>query len=440
MNVLILGFHYNNTVVELKKLHTDWNIVWIATEQQRKEYVWCESSYENLQRGCVGKTTYSGAYSEQYQKVFDQFLYYLRMMTRVTGEGWVDWTFSDYINLFNLQFDFFARLFLSHNTKLLLLSTFAHEGFDCIPYLLAKALGIKTLIPLQSPFPSRFFCVTSVESYGRFDTVPFFEEPQPYKIEKQHFKPHPYLVFRPEYGIDFNTAKKLWYLFWDKGPARLLMRYYRLKNYNRMVSKLCREETDTRFDVPYVYFPLHMQPELTTTSIGGIYEDQMLAIERLSKRIPDGWMIYVKENFVQTEQHRGMFFFQRLQRLPNVCLISRKINTFKLIENSKFVATITGTVGWEAITGGKNVLVFGHTWYRTLPGVFEFSDTFCTDEIMAYQIDHNELEKKTGEMIAKMLPGIVEKPYEILCKDFDADQNATLVAQGLTRYVQHVMS
>lgn len=440
MNVLVLGFHYNNTVREIKKQHPDWNIVWIGCDKQRRSVPECEFALEDIQRGIIGDTPYSGALSDQYAKVFDKFLYYQRMITRGTGEGWVDWNLQDYINLFNLQFDFFANLFERHHPDLVLLSTFAHEGFDCIVYLLAKALGIKTLIPLQSPFPNLFFCTTSVEAYGGFEDIPFFKEPEPYKIEKKHFKSHPYLVFKTPYGIDFRTGLKLWSLLRNKGPARLLMRYFRLRQYNKTRSVLCREEQNIRFDVPYVYFPLHMQPELTTTSIGGIYEDQMLAIERLSKRIPPDWVIYVKENFVQTEQFRGAFFFQRLRRLPNVCMISRRINTFKLIESSQFVATITGTVGWEAITGGKNVLVFGHTWYRTLPGVFQFDERFTVARIMAYQIDHQELERKTGEMIAKMLPGVVEQPYEMLCRDFDVDKNVTLVVQGLTRYVQHIMT
>ena len=36
-------------------------------------------------------------------------------------------------------------------------------------------------------------------------------------------------------------------------------------------------------------------------------------------------------------------------------------------------ATITGTVGWEAITGGKPVIIFGRAWYKTLTGVYTFS-------------------------------------------------------------------
>lgn len=440
MNVLVLGFHTDETVLQLKALNPHWNIVWIGSEKQRQTYAECEYSWENLQLGHIdAPSLFSGACTDYYPAVFEQFTYYLRMMTRVSGDKWVDWDLQDYINLFNLHFDFFADLFQRHKPKVVLFSNLAHEGFDCVPYLLAQTLGIKTLMAIQSPFPNRFFCVTSVERFGKFDEFPFFEQPTPLKIEKRHFKPHPYLTPRPPYGFDFRTATKLGGLFLEKGPARLLMRYFRMKNYRKMMAKHCYHG-EIQFNRPYVYFALHMQPELTTTAIGGLYEDQILALERISKLIPDDWVIYAKENPIQTEQYRGNFFFARLARLPNVCLVSQQVNTFELIEHSQFVATITGTVGWEAVTGGKNVLVFGHTWYRTLPGVFEFNNQCSVDVIMAYKIDHQELEKKAGEMLAKMLPGIVDPAYSGLVEHFDSKKNENIVAKNLTKFIENAES
>lgn len=439
MNVLIIGFNDNDFVTELKKANPDWNVVWMAHGTPQAPCTDCDIKFIEIQRGRIGDAPYSGACAAQYQEVFDQFHFYLRMITRVTGEGWIDWNLQDYTNLFNLQFDFFARLFERHRPGIVILSTFPHDGCECIPYLLAKALRIKMLMPLQSIYPNRFFCCTSVESYGKFDEFPAFAEPQPYRITKEHFKPHPYLVFRPEYGMDLRTVGRLWGLLLDKGPARLFMRYFRLREYRKTMRTLCRTEKQVDFNVPFVYFPLHLQPELTTSAIGGIYEDQLLAIERLSITVPKGWWVYVKENRVQTEQYRGRLFFQRLGRLPNVCFISAQISTFKLTERAQFVATITGTAGWEAITGGKNVLVFGHTWYRTLPGVFEFNESFSVEKIMSYRIDHEELERKTGEMISRMLPGIVEAPYQVLYKEFNPLENTKVVVQGLTRCVKYLV-
>ena len=61
---------------------------------------------------------------------------------------------------------------------------------------------------------------------------------------------------------------------------------------------------------------------------------------------------------------RGKYFFDRLKLIKNAVLVDSSYNTYDLISKSKFVATITGTAGWEAISGGENVLIFGLAWYK----------------------------------------------------------------------------
>lgn len=439
MNVLVIGFHDDDTVFQLKKLNPDWQIVWIGNEKQHQAHPECNFCWENMQYGRVGNDPFSGACAEYYQKVYSQLLFYLRMMTRVSGDGWVDWTFHDYINLFNIHFDFFARLFMRHKPDLVIFGCLPHDGFDGMPYLLAKAMGIRILMSYQSVFPNRFFCVTSVEMFGDFDDLPLFDNPKPCQIEKRHFKHHPHLPPRPGYGFDFRTVRSLGRLLLDKGPARLLLRYFRMLDYRKAMAACCHSRC-LRFDRPYVYFALHCQPELGTSTLGGMYDDQLLAIERLSKLIPRDWVVYAKENPVQTDQYRGKTFFQRLAKLPNVSFVSPRTSTFKLIEHCQFVATITGTVGWEAITGGKNVLAFGNPWYRTLPGVIVFDENMTIDRIMATTIDHEELEICVGNIISRMWPGVVDPSCAMLYDAFDHDENARAVARGLTAYLRHFVT
>ena len=45
-------------------------------------------------------------------------------------------------------------------------------------------------------------------------------------------------------------------------------------------------------------------------------------------------------------------------------------NSFDLIDNSRAVATITGSAGWEAACRSKPVLAFGYAWYLGCEGVF----------------------------------------------------------------------
>ena len=48
------------------------------------------------------------------------------------------------------------------------------------------------------------------------------------------------------------------------------------------------EKNKINFEEKFVYFPLPMQPEMTTSAIGGEFRDQLLALERLSNILPEG--------------------------------------------------------------------------------------------------------------------------------------------------------
>jgi len=134
-------------------------------------------------------------------------------------------------------------------------------------------------------------------------------------------------------------------------------------------------------DIKFVYFSLHLQPEMTVVPLGGNFSDQLLAIKCLSDFIPDDWYIVVKENPKQGIFSRNKLFFDELKQNLKVKLADWYCDTFKLIEQSQFVSTITGSAGFEAISGGKPALIFGYAWYRKFPGVFKWSENLSIDDI-----------------------------------------------------------
>src|SRR5271166_613644 len=46
----------------------------------------------------------------------------------------------------------------------------------------------------------------------------------------------------------------------------------------------------------YIYVPLHVQPERSTSPNGGIYVHSELMIETLAHAIPTNWLVYVQEH------------------------------------------------------------------------------------------------------------------------------------------------
>ncbi len=124
---------------------------------------------------------------------------------------------------------------------------------------------------------------------------------------------------------------------------------------------------------PYVYFPLHLQPELTTQPEAGVFEDHLLVLETIIKALPNGWRVYVKENprqydvtinEVSAENFRTIRDMKDLLATSkNVSLVPQSIKSAELIEKAKAVVVLTGTAGWEALTSGKPCISLAYPWY-----------------------------------------------------------------------------
>jgi hypothetical protein len=133
-------------------------------------------------------------------------------------------------------------------------------------------------------------------------------------------------------------------------------------------------------DRNYVYFPLQLQPERTSNPMGGVFSDQLLALDILAHALPEGWEIYVKEHprqiggtdVIKFRLGRSKLFYEKLTSCHSkkIRLISPAEPSDKLLEGSRCVATITGTSGWEAVQKGIPAIVFGFPWYLHCPGVY----------------------------------------------------------------------
>lgn len=155
-----------------------------------------------------------------------------------------------------------------------------------------------------------------------------------------------------------------------------MKRQYSLKYYNKIA-------ITPEYIKPYVYYPMHMQPESTVTPGGGIYENQLFAIELLAAAAKaNGIELLVKEHFVQPK--RDKLFYDTLQEMDNVKLVKTGEPSDKLIKNCVAVASLTGSCILEGILKGKPVLVFGEIYYwKGLPGAYEINSVEQCAEILA---------------------------------------------------------
>lgn len=348
------------------------------------------------------------------------------------GAYFIPKTDSDIYNYFIILIKYCHRLLLDNKIKIIIFSNIPHEAHLFTLELVGNFLGIKIILCYQSHMPDKFFILEGVSDLGRIDSRPidYKRVPEEYKLPKT-------------WSYMRNLKKDFSYSFYDmigdviKNPVRFIpsvVRYRSAKIYRGNLRRLTTKTID--LNAHFVYFPLQLQPELTTSIMGGEYADQLLAVEELLRIIPDGVKVYIKENPKQTELERGPNFFKRLQQLENVVLLDKSFDSRTLIIKSKFVAILNGTAGWEALNLGRPVLVFGYCWYINFSGVTKYSEKINYFDIVNNIPKKLEVMKQHSQLMGGAADGVVDDHYLQLLGDFTLSENAKKVVNSLTKFLK----
>lgn len=405
-------------------------------------------------------------YQSFYESYFDT---YTKMITR-RGLHFKD--VHELSNEFAGQFYYFYELLSSNKIDAIVFSNLPHEGPDFILYQVAKLLQIKAALCYQTIFPNHFFCTASMGDFGDFldvkslsseNKISFSETNAPLfymkdVARKQAMNETASLSIKKAIGISYDLYLRL-VRFVEKIPLRFetltknpslkLSLFLRKKLYEKAYEKSVRESTvkDSYVDSllsgnkKLIYFPLHLQPELTTSALGGIFQDQVYAIEKLSSLLNSEWMILVKDNPKQNFFQRGEGFYKRLSALENIKLVGAMYPSQKIIDQAEATATITGTAGWEAIKSGRKAIVFGDAWYQSLPNCLKIDKSSELSKVENF-LDSavTPLEEVAAAFDALMLKtynGVVDAAYIQIVEDFNIDKNASEVSNSLLEVLKY---
>ena len=205
-----------------------------------------------------------------------------------------------------------------------------------------------------------------------------------------------------------------------------LKRIYKLNLYYNKLA------TVPDLSVPYIYFGLHMQPEKTSLPLGGEFGNQFLAIKLISKYLPEGWRLIVKEHpnqfnlrKVANANFRSTQFYDAIQELKNVDLAKLSTSSSELIQKSRIVTTITGTTGMEALTIGRPVLCFGQAYYKSCKAVVNVTskEDLITGIEYLCSLSAEEVEKELKRYISYYL----DKGYLVKASNWESKMELSSV-------------
>lgn len=182
------------------------------------------------------------------------------------------------------------------------------------------------------------------------------------------------------------------------------------------------------FNRKYLFFAAPYQPEAVTASNSMAYEDIFLVLDILSKVIPDDWCIYYKEHpatFVESFRgslKKDKYFYDRLNDYQNIYMISTDISTFEMIDHCQAVATVSGTVSWEAINRGKPALSFGNAWYMGCKSIFPintYEDAIAAiSEIQnGFRPDYEDIDRYAAAIEHIALDNMIHRNYNKVIKN-----------------------
>jgi hypothetical protein len=188
--------------------------------------------------------------------------------------------------------------------------------------------------------------------------------------------------------------------------------------------RLARNQASQSFDYfdrpmtgeRYVLYPIHFQPEASTLVQAPYYLDQAALIEDISKSLPVGYQLYVKEH-VSNRGRRPLAFYKRISETFGVRLLGPDEDTWKLIRDAAAVTVITGTVGWEGLLFGKPVVTFGDVFYNECTLTHRaglFPKDQWHDVFRRAVFDHRHDEERLLEFVAAIRatsrPGFLKNP------------------------------
>jgi len=93
-------------------------------------------------------------------------------------------------------------------------------------------------------------------------------------------------------------------------------------------------------DLPFVFFPLHREPEATLMAEAQMADNGLIAIDWLAKTAPPGWHVVVKEHPGATSP-RPTGYWERIRAYPNVIVAAMTLeNVFSRIRVEVFLYPI----------------------------------------------------------------------------------------------------
>ena len=219
-------------------------------------------------------------------------------------------------------------------------------------------------------------------------------------------------VQRPYWHLRSYGKRKGYY---GTDEIRMLVRRWL---HGRQMSSRKLRGLDDLAGTPFVFFPLATEPETALQQLSPEFFFQHAAIAALSRDLPAGVRLVVKEAIMGVGR-RPTDFYEQIGELKNVVWMNMLEPGIEVARRADAVAVITGSTGFEAAVMGKPVISFGvHNAYNMLPHVLHVTDLARTGEAVARVFDGSIDPAAARRAGAAFLKAVVETSFDLGSYDY----------------------
>jgi hypothetical protein len=175
-------------------------------------------------------------------------------------------------------------------------------------------------------------------------------------------------------------------------------------------------------DIPFVYFPLHKEPERFLSVGAPYYANQLEVIENIAKSLPVKYKLFVKDHpaMIKTTMWvRSTEFYSRIVSLPNVELLHHSINQDEILEKCKLVVTINGSSALEAAIENKPSIIFNKIDFSEISSIFTLESIEKLPLTIKTALNSKVNQKEVARFLKKIDDNSIEYNTIGLMYDFE---------------------
>lgn len=426
--------------------HPELLVTSAADDHERLEVIAGEVfSHEQLRAGTLQSLQEQEAFGIDIERLASAEQLFLCMIGRVH----TDLTLHAKKGLFRQYVGFWKERF--KKISLVIFQKTPHEGYDFVAYSVARMLKIETVctyhMPVLPHLSTLIYAYTDLKRHAetalKTASPSAADHSKQGELRKRAFRSirawksaaesDAYNSFtradaRVRNDLSFRVSKLVRWP--SRGPRKTL---------SRQPERTCT--LDQLTESKYFYFPLHYQPECSSMPLAGEYHQQALICSLLSKFLPEGYTLVLKEHpRASRPEWRGEEFYAQLDKLENVRWISTDVSSREILKSAAAAVTATGTIAWEAILLRKPVLLFGSRIFEGAPGAYPIEEEdelrraiHAVIKVVGSQ-DEREYEKYLENLSGFLMPGVLS-PKDLERSECDDEETAEFWSETVSRYV-----